>query len=55
MRNAKQDNQVIMKKTLGTDPKVSHGMLGAKQTIIKEKDLKHLGFWERIKYLLTGR
>jgi hypothetical protein len=55
MRNAKQDNQVVMKKTLGTDPKVSHGMLGAKQTIIKEKDLKHLGFWQRVKYLLVGR
>lgn len=55
MRNAKQDNQVAMKKELGTDPKVSHGMLGAKHTVIKEQDLKHLGFWQRVKYMLTGR
>jgi hypothetical protein len=55
MKNAKTANQVAMKKVLAKDPKVTHGMVGAKQTIEKEHNLKHLGFLQRLKYAFTGR
>lgn len=55
MRGAKPKNQAAIEKTLSSDPKLAHGAKGALQTIQKEKNLKYLSFWARVKYLLTGR
>jgi hypothetical protein len=55
MRGAAPKNELAMKTTLAKDSKVLHGIIGAKKTREKEKSLKHLTIWDRIKYLITGR
>lgn len=55
MRNAKHKNQVEMKKTLAEDAMILHGVVGAKKTQEKEKNLKFLSIWDRLKYIITGR
>lgn len=55
MKNAKAENQVAMKKTLGTDNEISKGMHAARKHIEQQKDLKHATLWQRIVHIITGK
>lgn len=55
LRIAKPKNKKAMQETLVQNPKVRVGVVAAIRKSAKEKELRKLGFWARVKYLLTGK
>lgn len=51
MKTAKPENQLAMKKILVKDTHSAQGMVHAKHTIANP----HMGFWARVKHLITGK
>ncbi len=49
MKHAKPENQAVMKAVLAKDTHATKGMIYAK------KADTHLGFWDRLKHLITGK
>lgn len=55
MKSAKPENQAAMKKVLAKNKHTTQGMLHAKQTLVAEQNLPHMGIWARIRHLITGK
>lgn len=55
MKVAPQKNKAAMQATLAADPSIRVGIVQANKTTETEKNLKHMSFWARLKFAITGK